>query len=151
MATTRISSEEFNSLVAPLIGLSVTRPWRGYGSAVFLELGRLRRVRSERGLKGRATVMVDWSWRVEGQRSVMFGSWSGEKKMSRGVEDLKGARVETVSLLGALPELRVQLDRGRTLQAFTTVEGQPEWCVFLEDGSWLSVSRGVIKHERPTG
>jgi hypothetical protein len=81
----------------------------------------------------------------------MFGSWSGEKKMSRGVDMLKGATVQTITLEGALPELRIEMDGGRALQSFTTVEGQPEWCLFLEDGSWLSVARGVVKLEQPAG
>jgi hypothetical protein len=55
--------------------------------------------------------------------------------------------VKSVSILGELPELRVAFDDGRALQAFTTVEGQPEWTVFLRDGSWLRVTRGRLHRE----
>ena len=151
----RVSNEEFKSLVTDLIGMPLTRPWRGYGSAVFLELGRLRRrsyvTRSGHSLKGRATVMVEWSWRVEGPRSVMFGSWSGERKMKNGIASLKGTKVQAITLEGSLPELRIALDDGRALQSFTTVEGQPEWALFLKDGSWLSVARGVVIRHRAAG
>ena len=145
----RVSREEFTSLVTELIGMPLTRGWRGFGSAVFLELGQLRREpyfnRPGHSLKGRVTVMVEWSWRVEGPRSVMFGSWSGDRKMNRGIELLKGTRVRSITLEGALPELRIAFDDGRALQSFTTVEGQPEWVLFLEDGSSLGVHRGVVK------
>jgi len=128
--------------------MPVTRPWRGFGSAVFLELGRLRReprvVRPGFVLKGRVTVMVEWSWRVEGPRSVVFGSWSGDRKMNRGIDSLKGTRVRSVTLEGGLPELRIAFDDGRALQSFITVESQPVWVLFLEDGSQVSVRRGVV-------
>jgi hypothetical protein len=150
VSTIRVSREEFTSLVTELIGMPLTRSWRGYGSAVFLELGQLRRrphvTRSGHSLKGCATVMVEWSWRVEGPRSVKFGTFSSERKMDWGIASLKGTRVQSITLEGALPELRVALDDGRALQSFTTVEGQPEWTLFLKDRSVLCVERGVVKH-----
>ena len=41
MADIVLSSEAFQELVQPLIGLTVSLPWKGYGSAIFLELGAL--------------------------------------------------------------------------------------------------------------
>jgi hypothetical protein len=66
--------------------------------------------------------------------------------MDWGIASLKGTRVQSITLEGALPELRVALDDGRALQSFTTVEGQPEWTLFLKDRSVLCVERGVVKH-----
>ena len=150
----RISRGKFSQLASELAGLCVTNPWRGAGSAVFLELGRLRKLphifADGPSLKGQATVMIEWSWRVEGRRSVQFGSWSGDRKMDNGIMSLKGVRAEAFSLEGSLPELRIMFDDGRALQSFTTIEGQPEWCLFLKDESWLHVARGTLRHERTT-
>ena len=93
-----------------LNGLSVSHTWRGYGSAIFLELGKLRP--PERGgsnPRGEAHVMIEWSWRVEGPRSILGGSWSGERKLTNVVAGLKGLRVTSIALEGRLPEISIEL------------------------------------------
>ena len=149
----RITAAELRARVAPLVGLEVSRPWRGYGSALFLELGALHeeplpvsRVRPEGGtvLRGEATVMIKWSWRVERPRSIAFGSWSTDRKMDFGIARLEGRRVEGITVEGRLPELVLALSGGRWVHAFSTVEGQPEWTLFLPDGSWLTVVGGGL-------
>jgi len=148
----RISLSEFDDLVSELVGMRVSHSWRGHGSAMFLELGRLRKVplrrKGEFGLKGQATAMIEWDWRVEGPHSVKFGSSSGNRRLNRGITSLKGTRINAISLVGSLPELRISFDDGRALQSCVMVEGQPEWCLFLKDRSWLCVRRGTIVHER---
>ena len=47
--------EEFQALVHPLIGLPVALPWKGYGSAIFLELGRLAPLLGSPGAPGDGT------------------------------------------------------------------------------------------------
>lgn len=98
--------------------------------------------------RGEAGVMIQWSWRVESQRAVRFGSWSGERRMTNGIHSLQGRRVEGIALCGRLPELSVALSGALWLHSFTTVEGQPEWTLFLLDGSWLTVRRGCVVRER---
>jgi hypothetical protein len=38
---TTITLDEFHQLVQPLCGLTLSRVWRGFGSALFLEIGPL--------------------------------------------------------------------------------------------------------------
>jgi len=144
---TRITAAEFRGWVAPLEGLAVSRAWRGHGTALFLELGALHEVPLLRGgtsLKGAATVMIEWSWRVERPRSIAFGSWSTDRRMDFGVARLQGRRVAGVTVEGRLPELVMALSGGVWVHAFSTVEGQPRWTVFLPDGSWLTVAGGLL-------
>lgn len=68
-----ISADEFQKLARRLVGLPVSKVWRGFGSAIFLEFGRLSRNGAQQA-KGEGTAMPEWSWRVEKARSVMFGS-----------------------------------------------------------------------------
>jgi hypothetical protein len=151
----RIENAEFRSLVAPILGLPISRPWRGYGSALFLELGELhdepllpsrRRPEGDTSQKGQATIMIEWSWRVERARSIAFGSWSTERRMTNGVARLVGHRIEAIDIVGRLPEVLVQLSDGLWLQTFNTSEGQPEWTVFLPDESWVTVIAGHVVH-----
>ena len=145
-----ISSDEFHRLVQPLVGLPVSRAWRGYGSAAFLELGKLTEVyeRTKRP-KGEAGVMIQWSWRVESARAIVVGSWCGDRKITHGVEALAGRKIEGISLVGRLPEVSIRLSGGRWLHSFMTADGQPTWSVFLPDGSWLCVRRGYVVREHP--
>jgi hypothetical protein len=149
----RITAAELRERAAPLVGLPVSRPWRGYGSALFLELGTLReeprppsRANPEGGAYrvGEATVMIEWSWRVERPRSIAFGSWSTDRRMDFGISRLEGHRVEGIAVEGRLPELVVALSGGLWVHAFSTVEGQPQWTLFLADGSWVTVAGGGL-------
>lgn len=149
----RVTDADFERRTAPLLGLPITHPWRGHGSALFLELGPLKRIRRRRraghSLKGLAGVMIEWSWRVERQRSIDFGSWSTDSKIDSGIRGLKRAKVKSVQVEGRLPELCLALSDGRQVRSFMSSDGQPRWVLFLPDGSWLKVQRGVLMREVP--
>ena len=142
-----ISANRFATLVRPLLGLRVSRAWRGHGSVVFLELGKLRKVLSGRNPKGDATIMIEWSWRIETAGGIRSGSWSSERRLSNGISDLQGRRVVAVTVAGRLPEVEVELTGGRWLRSFMTDQGQPAWAVFLTDGTWLCVERSHVVHD----
>jgi hypothetical protein len=143
-----ISRAQFAELTAPLLGLPVSRAWRGYGSAVFLELGAMSEYEGTGNPRGEATVMVEWDWRVEGTRSIRFGSSSGDRKLNRGIAALAGPAVVSIAVEGRLPELAVTLADGRELRSCAAVEGQPRWTVFLLDRSWVCVERGRLYRDR---
>src|SRR5262249_50399956 len=78
----RLTRAAFAELVTAAQGLEVSHTWQGYGSAIFLELGRLRRAKGENNPHGEFSIMLEWSWRVESQRRVDFGSWSSDRKIA---------------------------------------------------------------------
>ena len=143
----RITRARFRELVQPAVGRPVSSTWRGYGSAMFLEIGALREEAGRRHASGEMTIMIQWSWRVEGRRSIRFGSDSTERQATNGVRGLAGDRIAAVDVDGHLPELAVTLASGRVVRSFMTAEGQPDWCVFLPDGSWITVERGHLVHD----
>ena len=149
MARTRqvITRADFAALTHPLVGLRVSHLWRGHGSALFLELGKLKRPGDRTNPQGVGSIMLEWSWRVEAPRSIAFGSWSSDRKIAAGVQSLRGRRVLAMSLVGRLPELELELTEGRWVHSFMTFEGAPMWTVFLPDGSWLCVERGAVVHD----
>jgi hypothetical protein len=142
-----VSGEQFARLVKPLIGLPVSDTWRGGGSAIFLELGKLKRPQKDRQPRGEAHIMIQWSWRIESPRAILLGSWSLERKITNGVKALIRRRVTGIALVDRLPEVSISLAGGRWVQSFMTEKGQPEWTVFLHDGSWLCVERGRVIHD----
>ena len=65
------------------VGLPVADVWKGYGSAIFLELGKLHKVKDYKNKplrkKGDITLMIEWSWRIESHRSIVVGSFDSVK------------------------------------------------------------------------
>jgi hypothetical protein len=141
MSRTVISTDDFEDFASPLIGLPVSHIWNGYGSAIFLEFGSLtpstkrRRDGSLKNPKGEFTLIIEWSWRVEGKRLVWGGSWSEADRWARLLPRLQNTSVTSISLTGRLPEIAVTFSNGLHLLSFTTVEGDPEWALLTHRGS----------------
>jgi hypothetical protein len=133
-----------------MIGKPVSHVWRGYGSALFLEFGKLTSRKRESGEEGNPmgelTLMVEWSWRIERKYSILGGSWSSEKKWPGMFNKLLGAVVTDVEFFGRLPEISVSLSNGLCVATFMTVEGQPEWTVLSSNPliGHLCVKRGRL-------
>ncbi len=151
----QITANQFHELTRPLIGLPVSRAWRGFGSAIFLKLGELTeetRKRKDGSLrttsKGQITVMIKWSWRVERPQSIWFGSWSGNRKITNGIAKLKDTTVLDVTIEGRLPELVVQLSGGLWVHSFTTTDGQLEWSLLFhwkeQPVEWINSEKGKL-------
>lgn len=150
MPNTPITREQFRDLTRPLLGMPVSHAWRGYGSAIFLELSELSPSgRKRNNPDGAASLMVQWSWRVESPGAIRFGSWSTEAGITKGVASLVGHTILDIEVVGRLPELVLTLDRRRWLHTFMTAEGQPEWSIRLLDDTWVNVRRGLLQREGP--
>ena len=135
-----INAADFEAFVSPLIGLPVSHIWNGHGSAIFLEFGLLtpstsrRRDGSLKNPKGEFTLMIEWSWRIEGRRLIWGGSWSDAERWTRLLPRLKDESVTAVSLVGRLLEIDVALSNGLHLASYMTAEGDPEWALLSRRG-----------------
>ncbi len=122
------------AFTAPLVGLPVSHVWQGHGSALFREFGELRpRVRrdgSPGNPDGEMGLMLEWSWRIEGRRSILCGSWSPDRAWPRALGLLRGAEVVGARLFGRLPEIEVELSNGARVLSFMTAGGDPQWTLF---------------------
>ena len=144
-----MTTTDFAAFSAPLIGQPVSHLWRGHGSALFLEFGQLRpSIRRDGSLgnpKGEMSLMIEWSWRIEGRRSILCGSWSDEQKWPRAFKLVRSASVAEAILFGRLPEIELCLSNGVRVLSFMTAEGNPMWTLFDRDGDrWLCVRRGIL-------
>ncbi len=123
----------FDRFCASLIGMPVSRVWQGYGSAIFLEFGKLQpRIRldgSTGNPRGQWTLMIEWSWRIEGKRLIWCGSWSDGERWPRAFSRLMAATVTSVKLLGRLPEIQIDLSNGLHVLSVMTAEGDPSWAL----------------------
>ena len=71
--------------------MPVSLAWKGYGSAVFLELGQLLPPEGERARheRGEACLAIEWDWRVEKTSSVLFGSSDSGPEIEAGILGLQ--------------------------------------------------------------
>ena len=139
-----------------LIGLPLSHLWRGFGSAIFLEFGRLtpstrtRRDGSSHNPRGEFSLMIEWSWRIESATSILCGSWSEEHLWEQTFDLIRNKSVVDVSALGRLPEIVVSLTEDRFVSSFMTAEGDPSWALLDRRGDavrTLHVRDGSLKTE----
>jgi hypothetical protein len=126
-----------------MYGVAVSHVWRGHGSALFVEFGaltaRTRRDGSPSEPQGQLALMIQWSWRIEDEQTILCGSWSDEHLWPPAFARLIGYDVVDVSAFGRLPEVCVSLASGLRILSFNTSEGDPAWALFNR-------SKGVSIH-----
>lgn len=119
---------------AATLGMTVAHVWRGYGSALLLELGELtpscRRDGSPAAPRGEIGLMIEWSWQIEDEQSVLCGSFSAEELWAPTFGRLVGREVVGLSTFGRLPEILLSLSGGLHVASFMTAEGDPTWTMF---------------------
>jgi hypothetical protein len=146
--------KQFEAFAAPLIGMRVSHVWQGHGSALFLEFGKLQaRTRTDGSVAnpdGEMSLMIEWSWRIEGRRSILAGSWSEERKWRRAFTVLRGATVREAKLFGHIPEIEIVLSNDARLLSLMTAGGSPQWTLFDRRDAIvrsLQWSRGALRIE----
>jgi hypothetical protein len=142
-------------------GLRLSKAWRGYGSALFFELGELLTVKSKRkngtiteSERGEYTLMIEWDWRIEKKNSIWFGSSCSQKLIDARLKRLSGAFVNSVQLEGRIPELYVTLSNGMWLRTCSMTGGQNRWTIFRRNSIgqidlWYEcVNRVIVQGEK---
>jgi hypothetical protein len=124
-----------------LLGLPLSHFWRGYGTALFLEFGDLESAvlngRLLREPVGEMSIGLGWTWRIEDRSAILLGSASEDKKWTAVLGSLLGRKIATISLVGRIAELIIELDNGCRLQTFAEYEANSGWTISqrLPDGS----------------
>jgi ATP diphosphatase len=149
-------SDPFARLQKAATGLKVSHVWRGYGSALFLELGTLTLTTLRNGRtgqpRGEVGVMIESAWRVEDEMTILAGIWSEEQEWQALFDRLVGREVQGLTAVGRLPELSVDLGGNLHVVSFTSHTGEPAWALFdrrkAEDELTVHVRNGRIVDER---
>jgi len=115
-----------------IIGMEVTNSWKGYGSVIFIELGTLHDAKNGNKLNnasGEYTIMVEWDWRIELERKILFGSSSEDKAIEAGLNQIIGHKISAVNITNHIPELEVTFSNNSMLRTFMTNEDDPQWAI----------------------
>jgi uncharacterized protein YlzI (FlbEa/FlbD family) len=70
-----------------------------------------------------------------------------DRKQQNNRKWLTGDEVAHIETLGCLHELVIVLKSGKKVVSFSNDIGDPEWCVFLQNGKFLGVKDGVVVSE----
>ena len=94
----RIAGEEFEAVISVLQTLKISHAWKGYGSAIFLELGPLRQQETRNNARGASTVAIYWDWRVESDLQILGGSSHTGRHIQETLKSLIGAEISAISI-----------------------------------------------------
>ena len=124
----------FERIRSEIVGMTLSLLWRGHGSAIFLEFGELtpkgtRRDGSASRPTGEFSVGIEWSWRIENERSIVCGSWSEENIWEQSFALIRNTRLSALDTFSRLPELDLAFENQHHLLSFSTADGQPDWFI----------------------
>ncbi len=129
-----------------LAGMRVSRPWKGHGSAIYLELGELSEVPIfRRGrVTGEACISIEWDWRLEFSSSIVGGSSSSNPEIHELLKLLREATITSIEIVGQVPEIAVRLSTGHILRSMAMIQGDPHWSIKTHNGNWLYVKDSLL-------
>ena len=138
---------DFAAETKPLIGSRVGHAWKGYGCALFLELGNLTPPKSDRlsHPSGDQCIAIEWDWRVELGSGVLFGSSNTGSKIAERITELETSTIQSIQTFGDVPELLVSLSTGHRIRTTVMVAGDPQWSIKLTENEWLYVVDGELR------
>jgi len=149
VVSTPINHTRFAELASPLIGLTVTAPWLGDYTALYLEIGPLTDNYSHSGLpKAPYSAYFGFDWTLESRVGQEFSS-TDAGAATRIVDALSGQQVTGVEVTPSW-ELVFALGSEQRLRSLSTDE-RHEWTLYLPSGSWLAVEANslVLEAESP--
>ena len=144
MTNKKITLDEFNKQLNSLIGLTVSRPWLGYGSPVLLELGNLTSEPPRNFERGEFSINIDWDWRIECETKILFGSSNDRKEIQNGLDDIKNVKVKSVDIFGTIPEISITFENGYVLRSMTMHSGNPQWDIRVNDSDYMFWKNGFF-------
>lgn len=117
--------------------MTISLAWKGYGSAIFIELGTLQIDKQLRQGNGEISIWLEWDWRVEKYGKILFGSSNSRPEIIKGINKLTGNKIKNIEISGEIPELTIYLSGGYRIQTMSMVEGDPRWTIRQKDSTCL--------------
>lgn len=149
-----IELDEAKKHMSRLIGQRLSHVWKGYGAAIFLELGDLQ----PRGRNpcGAYSIHLDGDWRIESSKQVVAGSSNSNHCIEDAIKQLQGLEISDIILTDPPIELCIVFGDGKKLRTMSALSGDPQWAVKLAEAQYLKARDGALtiddgKHSLSTG
>ncbi|KQZ44951.1 hypothetical protein [Duganella sp. Root1480D1] len=146
MTRSSITLADANKLLRSIFDLPVSLPWKGHGSAIFLELGKLAPLSrsKQRRQNGEVTIYIGWEWRVEQGCRVLYGSSNSRPQIDDCLDGLLGATIKSIAIEGRVPELVIEFSNDQRLISAAMCTDISEWSVRLPGAAWIDCDRGTV-------
>lgn len=127
-----------------LIGLPVSLPWTGYGSAIFLELGNLQQIEHPRQYHqhGEACIDISQDWRCEKDVKVLFGSSNSNVEIDDGIKNLRNAVVKDLHIYNNINDIEIVFDNGFKITTMIMLNEDPDWSIRFNKKEYLYSKNG---------
>jgi hypothetical protein len=144
-----IDHARFAELAGPLIGLTVTAPWLGDYTALYLEIGPLTDSYPSGRPKAQYSAYFGFDWTLESRLGQELSS-THASAATQIINALAGQQVTGVEVTSSW-EFVLALGSEQHLRSLTTNEQRHEWTLFLPSGSWLAVEANslVLEEQSP--
>lgn len=145
----KITIDEFNRLVKPIIGMPISLAWKGYGSALFLEIGQLHEIgdRRQNVPDGEISISPNFEWRIEQKNRVVCGSSSKLSFIEEKIKVLNGLEISEICVEDDTRELKIKLANGMIVRSVKLTKGDPEWTIRYFDANYISVINGELFYQ----
>jgi hypothetical protein len=146
MSRTPLTLDDANLLLRPLVNMPISLPWKGHGSAIFLELGKLAPLERprQRHQNGDATIYIGWDWRVESGARVLFGSSNSKPEIEDGIDALVGITISSITIRGSVPQILIEFSNGARLMSAAMCTDTSEWSIRLPGAVWVFCVDGIV-------
>jgi hypothetical protein len=146
-----IESNNIDLYLQKCIGLPVSDVWRGIGSTIFIELGKLHKHSNGRKYNskgvGDISLMFDCGWRLERKDSIVAGSDDQKLEIANQIKKLLGRSVKSISFSGRIPEITIEFGNSLCLQSFCCYRSDDWGIIFRNEGS-IGKKRGKVIYGR---
>ena len=133
---TTITEDEAKSFIQVLVGREVTHVWRGYGTAIFIEIGKLIKKEDRKNPDGEFTIAIEGTWRVEEGNEIIIGTDEDDAKLNKIFTIFKNLEVTNLNFFARLKEIEIEFNKDLWLSSFEMIGGDPQWSI-KNDKTWL--------------
>lgn len=142
------------TLLSQVNGLPISHAWRGYGSALFLELGKLtqttqlRRDGSQRNPTGQVSVCLYEGWLISADQKPIYTAEVDESLSTDLLAFCVSRSVEKIEVATDRSELRMMLSGQMEIEACSRGDRSADWAIAFQctvPPQWLYLKQGEVR------
>ena len=137
--------DNFQYYIDDLVGLPVSLAWKGYGSQIYLEIGKLAPLNKKQNHRcGEACISIGWDWRVEKGSEILFGSSNSGPEINNRLKTLENAVIKSINITKIIPEIEVGFSNNLRLMSMLMLNDNPDWSIKTLTKEWVYPKKGAI-------
>ena len=139
LINTEFTKLELQNVFTKIKGHLIRATWKGYGSTIFIESGRLKKEMGSNHHRGEYSFMIEPDWEMFNGKLVFVSSRSNYDRIHDILSAMLGKRIREVRIVGFYrPTLTIKLNNGFILKVKSNKsQDEASWSLKIPDGKWL--------------